>query len=63
MATSLATFQTNLGYHLGCTISSTSRWTTTQTAALLNQALKEVVANLFTAKCWHLLRKLEEEVE
>ena len=63
MATTLANFQGLLGYHLGCTISSTSRWTTTQTAALLNQALRKVIADLYAAKCWHLLRELEEEAE
>lgn len=63
MATAIATLQTSLGYHLGCTVSATSRWTSTQTAALLNQALRKVVADLYAAKCWKLLNTLEEEAE
>jgi hypothetical protein len=63
MATTLANLQTSLGYHLGCTISASSRWTTTQTAALLNQALRKVVAELIAADCWKLLHELEEEAE
>ena len=61
--TSLATLRTNLGYHLGTTISTTSRWTTTQANALLNSALKKVVSKLFAARCWELLAMLEEEAE
>ena len=64
MATTLATLNTNLGYHLGCTLAATgTRWTTPQTTVLLNHALKKVVAELLAAKCWHLLRELEDEVE
>jgi hypothetical protein len=63
MATAIATLQTSLGYHLGLTISSTSRWSSDQTAALLNQALRKIVAELYAAKCWKLLNVLEEEAE
>ena len=63
MATSLTEFQTLLGYHLGCTISSTSRWTTDQTKELLNQALKKIVNELYLNRCWKLLRVLEDEAE
>ena len=61
MATTLATLETKLGYHMGLTLSSTTRWTTTQADALLNDAMKEVVRELHAAKCWKLLRELQKE--
>ena len=63
MSTSLATLETDLGYLLGCTISTTSRWTTTQVDVYLNRAQKKVVDELIAAKCWKLLREIQKEAE
>lgn len=59
MGSPLTDLITKTGYHLGMTITSTSRWSTDQVTSFLNDALKEVVKQLYNAKCWRLLREIE----
>lgn len=61
MKSSIEDLRTQVGYYLGCTISQTSRWTQAMVDDMINNAIKKIVSDLYEARCWKLLRELQEE--